>query len=371
MAKTQKSMQSVNDIDTIIDLDNHIPQPVEKLGPYLEEPYRSYLSGEDGEFSEEHWSSPSDDLFVTLGGKTGRGRGHMAQSPKDQAEMMEEHGLNYSLLTPSTTAVLPVFSNHHFAHAMAKAINDRLIDEYLEEDDRFKGVVSLAPHQPDLAAEEIHRVANHDDIVAGYMSSHLHPALGNRKYWPMFEALIEHDLPLFLHGATVTLFGANPWVKRSLETYLEVTTIAHPLPQILNLISLLGQGIPERYPELDIVFEEAGIEWIPMVLFRMDDEYGMRRPEAPLLEKPPSHYVKDPDGPFYFTSQPTGEADNSEHIAQLIDMFNGTENLMFASDWPHYDYDAPEEFFGTINPHMEPEDINNIFGGTAADLLEL
>lgn len=371
MTQSTSAIGRVDDLEVVVDLDSHVPQPVEKLGPYLEEPYRSYLSGEDGEFSSDHWSPPSDDLFRTLGGKVGRGRYDRVEGLDDHKEVLEELGLDYALLTPGLVAKLPVYSNRHFTHALTRAINDRMLEEYIYEDDRFKGVVSLSPHYPDVAAEEIRRVGSRDDIVAAYMSSHLYPALGNRKYWPMFEALVEEDLPLMLHGATSAMPSANPWVKRALETYFEITTIAHPLPQMINLISCLGQGIPERFPELDIVFQEAGIEWIPTVLFRIDDEYGMRRVEAPELEKPPSKYVKDPDGPFYFTSQPTGEADNPEHIAQIIDMFNGTENLMFASDWPHYDYDTPGEFFGMVNPYLETQDVCNIFGETAIELLDL
>ena len=46
-------------------------------------------------------------------------------------------------------------------------------------------------------------------------------------------------------------------------------------------------------------------------MYRMDNEYGKRRSELPLLEKQPSEYIKDQ---FYFTSQPMAEPKNTEHL---------------------------------------------------------
>lgn len=371
MAQQQQRsrLQSTDDLDVIVDMDAHVGQPLTAYGPYLDEPYRSLTSDENGSFEDSYWSSPDAELFRTVGGKVFT---NSVVTVEDVREAMDTLDIDYFMLTPSTVAALPIYSDDRFAHAIARAVNNRMLEEFIDEDDRFKGVVSLTPHQPDLAAEEIHRVGSHPDIVAAYMGSvGIFPALGNRQYFPMYEALIEEDLPLLLHGATGMYIGAHPWIKRALDSYWELHIVSHPFSQVINLTSLLGQGIPERYPELTFVFEEAGIEWIPMAMFRMDNEYGMRRSEVPMLEKPPSEYITDPDGPFYFTSQPMGEPHQSEHLANIIRMFNGGENLMFASDFPHYDFDTPEELFNLINPHLEEQEVRNIFGETAVELFDL
>lgn len=365
----QLGPQSIEDIDFIIDTDAHIGESLADFGSYLDEPYRNFVSGPDGSFEDTPWSRPAAELFRTLGGKTFM---MSVADAEEQREAMDMLDLDYALLTPNVTLSLPIYSDDRLAHAIANALNDWILAEFVDQDDRFKSVVSLTPHQPDLMAEEIDRVADHPDIVAGYMGSvGVFPALGNRKYEPMFDALVDNDLPLLLHGATGVYIGAHPWIKRALDTYWELHVISHPIGQMIQLTSLMGQGIPERYPDLTVVFQEAGVGWIPMTMYRMDNEFEKRRPEVPLLEQRPSEYITDPDGPFYFTSQPMAEPQDHEHLAQLIRMFNGGEKLMFSTDYPHYDFDTPEELFEMIRPHLSEHELRNIFGETAAKVFDI
>jgi predicted TIM-barrel fold metal-dependent hydrolase len=65
------------------------------------------------------------------------------------------------------------------------------------------------------------------------------------------------------------------------------------------------------------------------------------------------------------------EPEDSEHLAWMIDMFNGQENLMFATDYPHYDHDTPDELFNLIQNHFDDQALRNIFGETAAKVYNL
>jgi len=137
---------------------------------------------------------------------------------------------------------------------------------------------------------------------------------------------------------------------------------------MVQMTSMIGQGIPEQYPDLEIVFQEAGIGWIPFTMYRLDSEYQKRRSEFPALRKKPSEYIKES---CYFTTQPMAEPEQSEHLAWMIRMFDGTDSLMFSTDYPHYDFDTPEELFNLVRGHFDETEVKQVFGGNAASVFDL
>jgi predicted TIM-barrel fold metal-dependent hydrolase len=104
-----------------------------------------------------------------------------------------------------------------------------------------------------------------------------------------------------------------------------------------QMTSIIFQGVPERFPGLRLVFQEAGVFWIPLMMFRLDSEYSMRRPEVPWLKKPPSEYIKS----FSFGTQPLERVTDEKYLKYVFDMVDAERTLMFATDWPHTDFDAP------------------------------
>jgi predicted TIM-barrel fold metal-dependent hydrolase len=230
------------------------------------------------------------------------------------------------------------------ADALSRACNDFVAAEFLDEgDEGFKAAITLSPLAPHRAAEEIDRDADHPDMVAAIIgSTGIFPPLGDRRLDPIFEALSDKDLPLVCHGATGSFISAHPFIKRGLISYWELHIVSHPFNQMPQMTSRIGQGVPERFPDVDIVMQEAGVGWIPFTMYRMDNEYGKRRSAVPLLERRPSEYVEDQ---FYFTSQSMAEPENTQYLEWMIRMFDGQSNLMCSTADPHYDFDRPEELY--------------------------
>jgi len=108
------------------------------------------------------------------------------------------------------------------------------------------------------------------------------------------------------------------------------------------MVSMLETGVPTRFPELRIAFMEAGCGWIPFVLHRLDKEYVERRREVPFLQERPSHYITR----FFYGTQPVEEPERLGDLVKLYELFDGENQAMFASDWPHHDFDHPQYFFG-------------------------
>ena len=97
---------------------------------------------------------------------------------------------------------------------------------------------------------------------------------------------------------------------------------------------------------------------------RLDHEFMLRTSEYPLLKKKPSEYMRD----MYYASQPLERVDEGA-LECTFRMINAPTQLMFASDYPHWDFDLPSTIWD-LRFLSEPAK-HNILGGTAARLFKL
>ena len=73
---------------------------------------------------------------------------------------------------------------------------------------------------------------------------------------------------------------------------------------------------------------------------RLDHEYMLRPSECPLLKKKPSDYMRD----MYYSSQPM-EIQDMEAMECTFRMMNAETQLLYASDYPHWDFDLPSTIY--------------------------
>ncbi|WP_231588015.1 amidohydrolase family protein [Halostagnicola sp. A56] len=136
---------------------------------------------------------------------------------------------------------------------------------------------------------------------------------------------------------------------------------------MLTLTSLIVNGTPEKFPGLNFIMLEAGLGWVPYMMYRLNKECSIRRAEVPLLEKSPEEYIRDQ---FSFATQPIGEPNNQVHMEQIIDMV-GPESLLFASDYPHWDFDHPDALDKHLQSNVPKEGRKKVLSGNAAELFDL
>src|SRR5262249_37883146 len=85
---------------------------------------------------------------------------------------------------------------------------------------------------------------------------------------------------------------------------------------------------------------------------------------APLLTRLPSEYLRD----FYYTSQPL-EAADLRFLELTFEMINAETQLLYASDWPHWDWDPPRKIWDL--PFLDEQVKRNILGLNAQRLYGL
>ena len=191
---------------------------------------------------------------------------------------------------------------------------------------------------PEAAAAEIRKYAQDSRFVGIYLpTAGVNPLWGHRKYDPIFEAAQETNLPVCLHSVTI-VSPAFPCQIDQFENHFARQVLSHSFAMMANMTSIMHSGVMARYPGLRVVFTEAGIAWVPYMMWRMDKYYQEYRRQLPFLTQRPSEYIRER---MWFATQPIEEPDDPKDLVATIEQIGGPERILFASDWPHHDFDHP------------------------------
>jgi len=352
------------DATFVVDLDLHINEKPQDLLPFIDPAFRRVLEFlaevpwrylDIPGFAPTHVPWP---ILPTANRKT------TVFTPEEMRNDLDYLGVDVGVLFPDCFLMHALIKPPDYALALARAYNRWLVEYWLSEDHGQVGAL-LAPHQdPTVAAEEIRRYADHPRVKAVFLpSAAVDPLYGNRRYDPMYDAAQECGLPVVLHSVTA-ISPIFPFNLQGFETLFATHILSHGVAMFANLVSMIETGVPVRFPKLRVAFTEGGIAWVPWIAMRLDKEYLERRRDVPFLTERPSHYVEQ----MFFATQPVEEPERLRDMAQLMQLFDGENCVVFASDWPHHDFDHPDK---VLQIPLSNEAKRKIMGGNAARLLGL
>jgi predicted TIM-barrel fold metal-dependent hydrolase len=168
--------------------------------------------------------------------------------------------------------------------------------------------------------------------------------LGDEAFTGFFAAAEALDIPVGLHDVT----GAYdmPW-QQLFSTFYATKVILRPFAFMTALLSLMNDGVLERYPRLRIALLENGAAWLPYWIDRLDEGFERwRADETPWLRRPPSEYLRRGQ---IFCHCEGDERDLPETIAHL-----GEDVCFFASDFPHAEAKGNELSSLRDHPDLTP-----------------
>jgi predicted TIM-barrel fold metal-dependent hydrolase len=162
---------------------------------------------------------------------------------------------------------------------------------------------------------------------------------GQRYFHPIYQAAADHDLPVAIHPGSegVGISGA-PTAAGYPTSYFEWHT-GLVGSYMAHLISLVTEGVFQKFPTLKFVMIEGGVSWLPPLLWRMDKNWKALRVTTPWVNRLPSEIVCDH---ILLTTQPIEEPDDGKQLHQMLAMFPAERMLMFSTDYPHWDGDTPD-----------------------------
>jgi predicted TIM-barrel fold metal-dependent hydrolase len=274
---------------------------------------------------------------------------------------MDPLGVDMAVMFPTPMLNLAICPRVEVEVGLARAYNRWLCDTVLDADPRIKSMLYLPFNDPEACLKTVEEFGDRAGVIGFMVTATHNKGVYDNAYAKTYAALQERNLPIGFHA----MFS---WGEQSLQLtnrFMAVHALGFTWHNMLQMTNWLVNGMPVRFPRLKTVWIESGLAWVPFLMQRLDNEYMMRPSDAPLLKKKPSEYMRD----MFFTSQPMEMVNNREALQLTFKMINAETQLLYSSDYPHWDMDLPSTIYDL--PFLDETAKRNILGGNAQRLFNL
>jgi predicted TIM-barrel fold metal-dependent hydrolase len=341
-------------IPSIISADDHLVEPAGlfegRLPMALQPRAPRVITAEDG---TELWEYEGNAYpQIGLNAVVGRPKDEWSMDPARFDEMrrgcwdpearlvdMDADGVWASLCYPSLIAGFAgtMFSqskDSELGLACVRAWNDWNLDEWVGTDpDRFIAVQLPWLVDPCLGADEVRRNAERGFRAVSFVENPVDlgwPSLHTDHWDPFLAACEETDTVICLHCAS------SGWsASRSPGAPLELLTTLFPVNALVTAADWLWSGVPVRFPRLKVCLAESGIDWVPMLINRIDYVMDHSASGESAWSDADHHPTEVLRRNFWFSV-----IDLTSTLALRHEI--GVENIVLESDYPHADSTWPE-----------------------------
>lgn len=274
---------------------------------------------------------------------------------------MESIGIDYQIQFPTPMLHLGMHPDQHLETALSWAYSRWLTEEILPHDTRIKTLVYLPFSDAEASLRTVEYFAEKPGVVGFMVTGARYRPVHDNAYMKVYRAIEERDLPIAFHASAYP----HERMFEGMNKFLSVHALGFCFYNMVHVTNCVINGLPERFPNLKWIWMESGLAWVPFMMQRLDNEYMMRTSEAPLLKMPPSEYMRRN---FYYTSQPIEDGDLGA-LETTMRMINAPTQLLFASDYPHWDFNLPSTIYDL--PFLSIDAKRRILGENARGLFHL
>ncbi len=266
-----------------------------------------------------------DDLYFTMDGlwddvPVG------SYEPDERLKEMDAEGIEAEVLY--TTLGLSMYAMRYveFRSACFIAFNDWLAEFCAVAPDRLFGVAMIPPDDPELATSELERCAKLGMRAAMVsIDGEAERGYSHPDYARFWRAAEEHNMPISLHVAASTLTytrSGNAFADFSLGF----------TPTMYAVAEMIFEGLFDRYPGLKVISVENDAAWPLAMLERMDDRFlrdqgWAGKSEGLSPDRVPSEVFREHVACSFMR----------DRTAILAREIIGRGNIMWGSDYPHFD----------------------------------
>lgn len=274
---------------------------------------------------------------------------------------MDAMSVDYSCLFPTLLLSVGLHPSTEMEIELCFAYNRWLTEQVLPAaGGRLYSMLSLPISDADEARRQVEKFGACRHVTGFLVTAARTLPIHHNSNMKVFRAIEERGLALAFHSA----INIGEPVFKGLNRFASVHALGFPFYNILHMTNWVTNGLGERFPKLPVIWIEGGLAWVPFLMQRLDHEFMLRTSEYPLLKKRPSDYMRD----MYYASQPMERVD-LEALQCTFRMIDAETRLMYASDYPHWDFDLPSTIWDL--PFLSEKAKHNILGGTAARLFKL
>ncbi len=367
-AASQRDARGYDDF-MIIDVDSHHyeTEAFSEIANYIENPvlrdeakYQGMARGGIGS---------ADGSYQELGGRITRYPGRKLEKvpPTPHRDItlmkrwMDAMGVDVACMFPTPMLNLAACPRVEVEVALANAYNKWLCDTILDEEPRIRSMLYLPFHDPEACYRTVQEFGHRRGVIGFMVTATHYRGNWDNVYAKTYAAIEELGLPLAFHAA---FSWSDPGLALT-NRFIGVHALGFAWHNMLHMTNWVTNGMPERFPRLKTIWIESGLAWLPFLMQRLDNEFMMRTSDVPLLKRKPSEYMRD----MYFTSQPMEMVDNREALELTFKMIKADTQLVYASDYPHWDMDLPSTIYDL--PFLTEGSRRNILGANAMKLFNI
>jgi uncharacterized protein len=273
---------------------------------------------------------------------------------------MNAMGLDYQVVFPTPMLLLGMHPQDDIEVAVGRAYDRWLVERILPQEERIKGLLYLPFNTPRACLDIVKDFGEAPGVIGFTVCATRNKPVHHDSYMRLYSAIEETGKPLAFHSG---FHWGDPSFLQ-LNRFISMHAISFVHYSLIHLANWVINGLPERFPKLKLVWVESGLAWVPFIMQRLDHEFMMRVCEAPMLKRLPSEYIRE----MYFTTQPL-EKSNLNLLEATFKAINAETQLLFASDWPHWDFDPPNAIASI--PFLSEQAKRNILGLNAARVFNL
>ena len=332
----------------VVDCDVHAVVPsLSALFPYMESVWVNWAK-ERGYMGPAHAAEIYPPGLPTTARPEWRPEG---RPPASDVSLLTEHVLDvWNVEHAVVNCYYGIENLRHpdWALALARAVNDWLVAEWLEADPRLVGSMVVPARDPAAMIREIERIGSHPSIRQVFFPVRNDRLWGDRIYHPVYEAMVRHDLVLGLHYGGWTEGAPSPTGYASWYAEEYAAEWGNFAVQVTNLVA---EGVFKLFPNLRVAVLEGGFSWLPIWGWRFNKEWKGLHRETPWNDTLPFDVMRE-HMRFSATPADAGPPAAMEHVIRWL----GTEDiLMFATDYPHgHDTDI-EQLLAAMPESMRPK----------------
>ena len=221
------------------------------------------------------------DAFLPDGRSPGSDLAFMAQ------QHLDPNNVALGILNPLTNG--QGATNPLLSAAITHATNEWQKAEWTSQDKRLRGSVVVPYEDAAASVKEIELRAGDRDFAQVLLLTRTAEPLGQRRYWPIYEAAAAADLAVGIHA-----FGNGGWPNTAggWGSYYIEEMVGHAQAQQALLVSMILEGVFEAIPGLRVVLVEGGLAWAAALGWRMDRQWAKLKRELPHLKRAPSEYIR-------------------------------------------------------------------------------
>lgn len=261
-----------------------------------------------------------------------------------QLHDMERQGIDYAVLSTNVPGVdwFPADDGV----AVARDVNDELIDITRAHPDRLGALAALPLQAPEEAAGELERAVGLGLKGAMVYSNAAGRGLDQPELRVVFDVAARLDVPIVIHPT-------YPLSAKAVDAYALIPTIGFLVDTTTATLRLILDGLYERHPDFKLVVCHTG-SLMPQLAGRVDYEASRHENGLGKLEALPSERMRQVYSDVVCVWPPA--------IRSALELM-GPDRLMFGSDYPFWD---PARTIDTFDEVDLPEaDRAAISAGTA------